>query len=77
MIFFEWFKYIYFSKKIIKSIWWRFIFKIQYLQNDPPSTEESSNADHDGNMKKKAIFTNPYLSRLFSVIVMQFGSMFA
>ncbi|XP_043791118.1 synaptic vesicle glycoprotein 2B-like isoform X1 [Apis laboriosa] len=52
-------------------------YPIQYLQNDPPSTEESSNADHDGNMKKKAIFTNPYLSRLFSVIVMQFGSMFA
>lgn len=39
--------------------------------------EESSNVDHDENMKKKKIFTNPYLSRLFSVIIMQFGSMFA
>ncbi|PBC31175.1 Synaptic vesicle glycoprotein 2C [Apis cerana cerana] len=52
-------------------------YPIQYLQNDPPSMEESSNVDHDENMKKKKIFTNPYLSRLFSVIVMQFGSMFA
>ncbi|CAK9800163.1 Synaptic vesicle glycoprotein 2A [Anthophora plagiata] len=50
-------------------------YPIQHLENE--LSEKSNDIDRDGNIKKKAIFFHPYLSRILLVTGIQFGSMYA
>ncbi|KAK1127476.1 hypothetical protein K0M31_004013 [Melipona bicolor] len=50
-------------------------YPIQYLENELPKAGFNDN-DHDGKIKKRAIFFNPHLPRIILVMVIQFGSMY-
>ncbi|KAF3426981.1 hypothetical protein E2986_12193 [Frieseomelitta varia] len=68
------------SKKSILNVFLstvleRSLFQIDYLENELPKAGFNDN-DHDGKIKKRAIFFNPHLPRIIMVMIIQFGSMY-
>ena len=60
---------------LLSTVSGRSLFQIEYLENPLPKAGFNDN-DHDGKIKKRAIFFNPHLPRIILVMIIQFGSMY-